>query len=440
MSRPKKEAVETIAPLQTPQVGLKKSLLVPGLFDVLTETHTYHDIILKLFQKHTNIFGFQRLETPPVEYMQLYKQYYSPGNKILENIVQFESGGKALAMQPEILPSVLRSYAQHKMFELQPASKWMYFGSTLEMTAKQGLVSDYQMGVEVFGTFTHLSEAQTISTFWQMLSLLGLEQLTLEINHVGTPVCQASYEESLSSYLSAKKYDLCDNCIEYLHGKSLNVLRCNNLDCQTLLSDAPSVLDFLEEPSRKHFTSILEALDEVEIPYQLNPYYVGVDGVSKTNCRISAQAKEGGNKIVLAEGGYHDQLMQRITGKSWCSFGMGASLNTLTKAMEQASVLIEKENKSEVCLVPLGDLAAKKSLRLFRDLMQAHVTVFDQFGDTGVKNQLKLAESFKTPIALIMGQKEALDETVILRDVKSGMQEMFSYDKIIDEVKKRLGK
>jgi histidyl-tRNA synthetase len=66
--------------------------------------------------------------------------------------------------------------------------------------------------------------------------------------------------------------------------------------------------------------------------------------------------------------------------------------------------------------------------------------VYDHFGTEGVKNQLKAAQDCKAPIALIMGQKEAMDDMVILRDVKSGMQEVFSYDKIIDEVIKRLGK
>jgi hypothetical protein len=89
---------------------------------------------------------------------------------------------------------------------------------------------------------------------------------------------------------------------------------------------------------------------------------------------------------------------------------------------------------------PRLELAAKKSLRLFQDLLAAQVSVYDHFGDVGVKNQLKQAELYKSPIALIMGQKEAMDEMVILRDVKSGMQEIFSYDKIVIEVKKRLGK
>jgi histidyl-tRNA synthetase len=101
---------------------------------------------------------------------------------------------------------------------------------------------------------------------------------------------------------------------------------------------------------------------------------------------------------------------------------------------------VSKEQTSDVFLVPLGELAAKKSLRLFRDLITAKIAVYDHFGNGGVKNQLKMAESYKAPIALIMGQKEALDEIVILRDVKSGMQEIISYDKIVEEVKKRLGK
>ncbi len=93
-----------------------------------------------------------------------------------------------------------------------------------------------------------------------------------------------------------------------------------------------------------------------------------------------------------------------------------------------------------MCLVPLGDLAAKRSLRLFKDLTDERISVYDHFGLSGVKNQLKIAQGNNVPIALIMGQKEAIDEMVILRDVKSGMQEIISYDKIIEEVKKRLGR
>jgi len=101
---------------------------------------------------------------------------------------------------------------------------------------------------------------------------------------------------------------------------------------------------------------------------------------------------------------------------------------------------VDRENRSDVFLVPLGELASKKSLRLFHDLTSEKISVYDHFGDSGVKNQLKQAQTFNAPIALIIGQKEAMDERVILRDVKSGMQEIISYDKIVEEVKKRLGR
>ncbi len=231
---------------------------------------------------------------------------------------------------------------------------------------------------------------------------------------------------------------MCDECNDHLSGRVLSVLRCQNLDCQSLLAEAPSVLDFLGPDSHKHFTSILEALDELAIPYQLNPFFAGPSGFSKTNFAIGLKTKNGNR--VIGEGGHHDQLMHGIVGKPLTSFGFVGSLSTVRQILEEQKVLPTRDVKNDVFLVPLGELASKKSLRLFRDLTNEKISVYDNFGSAGVKNQLKQAEAFKAPIALIMGQKEAMDELVILRDVKSGMQEIISYDKIIDEVKKRLGR
>ena len=210
------------------------------------------------------------------------------------------------------------------------------------------------------------------------------------------------------------------------------------MECQVALAEAPTVLDFLDDNSQKHFTLVLEALDELQIPYQLNPLFVGPAGSSRTNLII--RYKQGDKSIVIGEGAYHDTIMKNVSGKLFSCFGFQGSLTALHKCMEAAEIQIAPETGCEVFLVPLGELASKKSLRLFHDLTIADVRVYDHFGTVGVKNQLKQAEEYKSPIALIMGQKEAMDEMVILRDVKSGMQELFSYDKIVIEVKKRLGR
>lgn len=416
----------------------KKIQSLEGLSDIVSETDLLWETVLRRLQKMSRIYGFNRVETPLLEDAQLYQSLYSRSRGFVESLLPLDILGTQVALRPTLLPSVLRAYVQHKVFDSVPLSKWAYSGFTVKQHPGGGLKGDFEFGFEVFGSFNHLTEAQVIGVVWEMLATLGLQDVVLEINNIGTPACQAVYEDTLHGFLSGKKYQLCDYCNDHLQGRILNVFRCNNLDCQAILSEAPTILDFLDQQSHKHFTSILEALDELAIPYQLNPLYVGPEGHGKTNFVI--KHKQKGETKIIGEGGYHEGLMENLCGKNYCCFGFCGSLNAIEKLLEESKITVSHEQKNDVFLVPLGEMASKKSLKLFRDLTTQRISVYDHFGNLGVKNQLKQAETFKAPIALIIGQKEAMDEMVILRDVKSGMQELISYDKIVEEVKKRLGR
>lgn len=415
----------------------KKIQSLPGVADILTSSDTLWDILLKRLSRTARAYGFNRVEPPLVEDARLFEAAGMVAQEKLLHISE-QTFGRPVVVRPALLPSILRAYAQQKIYETAPLSKWWYSGFTAVQVEKGHVGTDFNFGFEVFGTFSHLAEAQLISGVWEMLQSLGLKDLTLEINSIGEDACQRVYEEALASYLSGKKYELCDSCSEHLKGRVLNVFRCDNLDCQAIMAEAPTILDYLDPKSHKHFTNILEAMDEMGIPYQLNHLYSGPDGYNRTNFVIKYKTKVGTQ--VLGEGGYHDGMLQSICGKNLCAFGFSGSLQKIYDLLSQSRVTVTREQSSEVFLVPLGELASKKALRLFKDLISSKISVYDHFGDAGVKNQLKAAQTFKAPIALIMGQKEAMDEMVILRDVKSGMQEVISYDKIVEEVKKRLGK
>ncbi len=433
MGRPRKNPT-VAAPAAT-----KKVLALDGLFDIASEIDPVWDAIMRRLYKLSRIYGFNKVETPIVEDINLYNNFFGGQKRQLESTLSMLAAGKQVSVRPSLLPSVLRTYAQAKVYEKMPTSKWVYQGMTVVQDPQTlKLSQDFEFGFEVFGTFNHLTEAQVIGVVWEYLSSFALENVYLEINNIGTAECQVVYQDALQDFLSGKKYQLCDNCNEHLQGRVLNVFRCNNIDCQAIVSEAPTVLDFLDESSHKHFTNILEALDELGIPYQLSPTFVAPDGHSKTNFCIKYKNK--GQTITIGEGGYHEMLLQSVCGKNFCCFGFLGSLNSVKKVLDIHKTEVGREQKSDVFLVPLGELASKKSLRLFRDLTSQKVSVYDHFGNLGVKNQLKQAETFKAPIALIIGQKEAVDEMVILRDVKSGMQEVISYDKIVEEVKKRLGR
>ncbi len=432
MGRPKKN--QTVSSVYQP----KKIYSLDAMEDIVAGDDSLWAAMLRRFSKLHRVYGFEKVEPPLLEDLRLYEQFYKTSPSQMQNLLRVPTPGGESALRGDFLPGVLRAYYQHKVYEKQPLSKWGFSGFTVGLNQAGDLHSSFKFGLEIFGQFNHLTEAQLIGATWEFLTNLGLPECVLEINHIGKEECQLHYQETLRDFLSDKKYQLCDSCNEHLHARVLNVLRCDNLDCQALVAEAPVIVDFLEPESKQHFTSILEALDELGIPYQLNPLYAGPDGHGRTNLAIKAKYK--GVMTVLGEGGYHENLMQNLCGKPHCCFGFSGNLSVVRQLLEAAKITAEREVKSDVFLVPLGELAARRALRLFRDLTSEKISVYDTFGNAGVKNQLKTAENFKAPVALIMGQKEAMDEMVILRDVKSGMQEIISYDKIVSEVKKRLGR
>ena len=421
-----------------PATRVPKVAALSGQRDIITETNPYWNIVMQQLRTVARLYGFKPAEVSILEEEKTYTDYYKNQPEILDRILYAQSGGKPLGVRTALLPSILRHYAHNKVNETQALSKWLYLGNVVETDIRHTVHFNYQFGFEVFGAFNHLTEAQVISAVWDLTQRLGLapEDVQMEINTAGDPTAQAAYSNILKDYLKDKEFELCDSCNAHLRGRVLNVLRCNNVNCQVLTAEAPAIVDFLDTQARKEFTDILEALDELNLPYQLNQLYIGPEGTSGISLVI--KYKKGNHTIVIGEAAHHDMLLKSISGKPAPAFGLIGSLPGLIKAMELAEIEPKVENNSEVFLVPLGELASKRSLRLFRDLIAVDIRVHDHFGTVGVKNQLKQAEECKAPIALIMCQKEAMDDMVILRDVKSGMQEVFSYDKIIVEVKKRL--
>lgn len=416
----------------------RKAANLPGIFDIITSADSAWQTLLENFDRYASQYGFTRLELPVAEDPQLYQQVYASEDARVKNLVVGEAAGRHVAFRSSLLPSMLRLLSQVRTQDPK-LTKWVYSGTVIQDGQKQ-LAADYEFGLEVWGSYNHLTEAQVLGAAWQLFSSIGLSDVAFEVNTCGSESCQETYGAALRDYLKGKRYQLCDACADNLQDHPLAVLRCQNLDCQSLLSEAPTILDYLDEASRKHFTNLLEALEELQIPYQLNPLLAGMEGASGTIAVL--KLKLDGRALVVAQAEGHTNLVQKLGGKNVHAFGLHGSFLQLHQALIERGAVAKATPKrpAEVYLVPLGELAAKRSLRLFRDLVEGGMTVFDYFGYVGVKNQLKAAQEAGSPVALIMGQKEAVDEVVILRDVKSGMQEVFSYDKIVDEVRKRLGR
>lgn len=415
----------------------KKPQSIVGLTEIIPDQDHSWDHLIGRLQKFSRAYGFARVETPILEDYELYEDLDIEHG----NIVNFpDPESNRIAIRAETLPSLIRMHSEIKSLpEEHKLSKWYYVSPVVTYQEQlRKFVSSWEYGFELLGEFPALSEVQMISLVWKFLKSAGLENMSLEINSVGRSDCRKDYDEQLRGFLQSKKYELCNECAAAIETYPLRIFRCKNLGCKTVAAEAPQVVDFLDEDCHKHFTHVLEGLDELGIGYSLNPMLVGKRGTSQVNFAI--KYRDDQNEYFVGEGANQEDIYEAIAGKKVSSFGFVGYLDVLRAAVHNLAAEKIGELKPEVFLAPLGELAAKKALRLFSELWDENISVHDHFGNIGVKNQLKMAENSKAIIALIIGQKEAMDDMVILRDVKSGMQEIFQYERIIEEVKKRLGR
>ncbi|HYC79870.1 MAG TPA: His/Gly/Thr/Pro-type tRNA ligase C-terminal domain-containing protein, partial [Candidatus Binatia bacterium] len=295
-----------------------------------------------------------------------------------------------------------------------------------------------EFGLQIFGETAPIADAQVINLLYKLFSEMGLTDLSLEINNIGCLECLPAYQEVLRNYFKDKKYDLCEVCVEAIDTYPVKILSCTNLSCSTVANDAPVLVDYLDENCRRHFIGVLEGLDELGLMYNLNQKIIGQPWSRKTVFEI--RYKGNGQEFILGSGGHADDLVQGFGGLPASALGFSGRIEEIVTVFNAVNVKFASKNKVDVYLVPLGELAAKKTLKLFSELWGQNIVASEFIGPGSIKTQLKLAETNKVSIALIIGQKEAREGTVILRDVRSGMQELFTSERIIEEVKKRLGK
>jgi len=407
-----------------------------GSVDLLPEHHAAWDVFVEKFNSLAHTFGYSKVETPIFEDARLFT-FWSGTNQSLLSFT--DPKGNLVAAKPANIFSLARVYLENKFFEREKLSKWFYLSPATHLNDKNEIKQTFEYGLQIFGQTAPIADAQMINMLLKLFSDVGFTNLSLEINNIGCIECLPAYQEQLKSYFKDRKYDLCENCLDHLeNNQSLQILACSNLSCNTAAADAPTLIDYLCDNCRKHFIGVLEGLDELSIPYNLNPKIIGKIWNRRTVFEIRTKTETG--DIVLGEGGHADDLIQSLGGLPTAGVGFSSTLEIILNAFEASKLKFSTKHKADVFLVPLGELAAKKTLRLFTDLWNHEIVASEFVGPGSIKTQLKLAESNKVSIALIIGQKEARDGTVILRDVKSGMQELFTYDRIIEEVKKRLGK
>lgn len=419
--------------------------------DILPEDQKYFQKILDVAENVVDFYGFKKIDTPVLEETEL----FSKGTGLTTDIVQKQmynlktKGGDYLSLRPEFTPGVVRSYIEHGMKNLPQPIKFYSFGPLFRYEHSQAgrQRQFHQFNLEVIGEGDPVIEVQIIQIFYNILSELKLKNLIIEINSIGDPQCRAYYKKVLTSFLRNRESLLCPDCRRRVRENPLRVLDCKEEKCQKIISQAPQIIDHLCEDCHRHFKGALEFLDEIELPYRLNPYLVrGLDYYTKTVFEIFIEEpqKTENNEIVsksaLVGGGRYDNLVKLLGGEDTKASGGSMGMERVVIAMKNREIKFPKPVESPIFLAQIGTLAKRKGLKLLEDFRKAKVQVGESFGKDSLKSQLKIADKMEVKYTLLLGQREALEGSIIIRDMENGRQETVRIDKVVKEIQRRLKK
>ncbi len=433
-SREPKRSRRKLTPIQT----------VKGMKDILPPEQFAWDHVLGISEKLCRDFGFGRIETPILEYTSLYERGVGEATDIVEKeMYSFETMGKdKVSLRPEGTAGVARAYIENGMSKWSQPVKLYYMGPMFRYENPQAgrYREHHQFGFEVFGDQCPAVDAQVIYLAWKIFQKIGIKEITIQINSIGCSECRPRYKSLLIDYYEMKVNKLCANCKERLLKNPLRLLDCKQEKCMQVASSAPQIIDHLCENCHNHFKNVLEFLDELELPYALNPTLVrGLDYYTKTVFEIwPGGLKEEVRQSSLGGGGRYDDLVKCLGGEPTPAVGFSFGIERVIEKMLEVGISFDQRITKQVFLVQLGDLARKKMLKLFDKLLDSNVSVGESIGRRSMKSQLKIANKLGSKLALIIGQKEALDNTVIIRDMKSGMQEVVTMERVVKEVERRL--
>ncbi len=367
-------------------------------------------------------YGYQEIRMPIVEKTELFKRSIGEVTDIVEKeMYTFEDrNGDSLSLRPEGTAGCVRAGIENGLLYNQIQRLW-YTGPMFrhERPQKGRYRQFQQFGVETFGMDGAEIEAELILVCARIWTALGLGDIQLQINTLGSSEERADYRQRLVEYFSRHKEILDEDSLRRLDSNPLRILDSKNPAMQDLIESAPQLIDYLGDESRVHFQRLLQLLDSNGLEYQINPRLVrGLDYYCHTVFEWVTDLL--GAQGTVCAGGRYDPLVEQLGGKPTfaCGFAMGGE--RLVALLEEQGIQAE-EGRPHVYFINVGQLAEQKAMQLAEELRSnnSHLRLILNCGGGSLKAQMKRADRSGAGIAIILGERELEQSEISLKYLRS---------------------
>lgn len=470
-----------------------------GMRDILEPEYFAYQGFFEKASEIALYYGFKPIELPILEKEELFTECIGEGTDILDKEMYSlkTKGGHHLAMRPEGTAGVVRAYIEHGMNAWPQPVMLYYYGSFFRHeNSEHGKLREFrQFGVEILGTSKSIADALVVKVMYAILEEAGFKNLVVHINSIGDKESQHTRSKELVNFYKKNMEIICADCRQRIKTNPMRLLDCKNEKCQELKKSAPDSVSSLSPGSKKHFKEVLEYLDAMSVIYEIDNNLVrGLDYYSETVFEIvnilgkteveeaakekeafakdeKAKAKEkallasmqpekviaeddesgeckdvGRNEmsesslpLAIVGGGRYDNLAKMLGFKKELPcVGASIGVDRVIKSTAHKPIESRLNKKPKIYFIQLGFEAKLKSLTIIEMLRKARIPIKQSLAKDRISAQLLVAERLKVPYTIILGQREALDNTVIIRNMETRSQETIKIADLMNYIKKEI--
>lgn len=370
-------------------------------------------------------FNYKEIRTPIFEETDLFIRGVGETTDIVgkEMYTFLDKGDRSMTLRPEGTAGVVRAYVENKLYGIPDLTKLYYIGPMFRYEQPQAgrYRQFHQFGIEAFGSVDPSIDAEVIALGYTFYKEIGLKEVTVEINSVGTPAVRTVYREKLQEFFAPVKHLLCKDCQSRFDRNPMRILDCK-ID-QKYGEGAPEILEYLDEECTSHFALVQEHLTAMEIPYRINPRLVrGLDYYTHTAFEYKAAGI--GAIDTIGGGGRYNGLVEQIGGRGTDQpgVGLGLGLERILLVLQAQGVEIPKPEPLDVYLIGLGDAAEKEVTKLLHQLRVQGLKAEKDYQGRKMKAQMKSADRFQATYVAILGDDELVRGEITLKKMDTGSQ------------------
>jgi len=413
-----------------------------GMHDILPNEQKYWNLLKKSVRHRAREAGYKRITTPVMEDLRVISRAVGEATDIVQKeMFVIERSKQNLVLRPENTAGIVRSYIQHGMGS-QPQPIQLYYIEPMfraERPQKGRFRQFYQYGLEIIGESDPALDAQLIHSAYSIYKDCGIaDNIVIQLNSLGDKEDRVKYKQALLDYFAGKERSLTETSKKRLEINPLRILDTKDEDEKILVNLAPKISEYLSKDAKAYHDLVKEYLDELGVPYVENDNLVrGLDYYNRTVFEFTSKDDAS---YAFGGGGRYDGLVEELGGTDTPAVGFAAGMERVIDEMKKHCVEVDNKDTIQVFVAQIGARAKKRSLSLLAGIREIGIRAMGSMGKSSISSQLKYADKFNVEWCLLLGDQEVIDNTIIVKNMRTGMQEIIPQKDLHKVIVEKVGK